>query len=171
MSRPYLAAEDSALLREALEGYYGGSFLEIGAGNGGGLVSVRERFGTRTGTDVVRPGISDWSDSGADFVLCDKAACFRDGVFDVVAFNPPYLRSEVNDRAVDGGERLEIPAELMREALRVTKAGGKIVFLLGEDGGEDEISEVCEQWGAQMRKVAEKRIFYGALTVYEADRR
>ena len=101
---PYIAAEDSELLRSVIASYSGSSCLEIGAGNGGGLLELANRFSLAVGTDLVLPRVSDWSGKGAEFVLTDVASCLRDRSFDLVAFNPPYLATDsVEDRATDGG--------------------------------------------------------------------
>jgi release factor glutamine methyltransferase len=99
----YIASTDSALLRRVLREHSGGSALEIGAGNGGNLVELAGRFETVVGTDLTGPGMRDWSGEGAGYVLADCASCFRDSTFDLVAFNPPYVRGEIVDRSVDGG--------------------------------------------------------------------
>jgi release factor glutamine methyltransferase len=90
---PYLASEDSALLRSALGAYSGETCLEIGAGNGGNLLSLSERFDMVVGTDVVRPDMDDWKEKGPSYVLADGGSCLKDAAFDLVAFNPPYLKT------------------------------------------------------------------------------
>src|SRR5579863_4008765 len=96
----YISSDDSALIRRALEGRRGGACLEIGAGNGGGLVAAG-KFGTVVGTDLRRPTMTDWRE-GAEYVLADGGSCFRSGTFDLVFFNPPYVAGErTGDAAVD----------------------------------------------------------------------
>jgi release factor glutamine methyltransferase len=104
-SETYLSSEDSALLRKALGRYKGETSLEIGAGNGGGLVKLSMRFKHAVGTDLQRPSDLSWRGGSIDFVLADAATCFREDSFNLVAFNPPYLTSVgIADRTVDGGE-------------------------------------------------------------------
>ncbi len=165
----YLASDDSALLRRALRGFSGGSFLEIGAGNGGGLVELSPRFGLAVGTDVVKPTMSDWKEAGADYVLADGATCLRPSTFDLVAFNPPYLATEPrDDPAVDGGSLLEVPKAFLREALRVVKGNGRIVFLLNDEAKVREFEELCEGNGFSLERVASERGFFEELVVYSA---
>jgi methylase of polypeptide subunit release factors len=169
MSGPrYLAAEDSALLREALRGYAGGASLEIGAGNGGNLVALTRCFQLVVGTDLDRPSMKDWKVEGADFVLADLATCLRSSTFDLVAFNPPYLREEVTDRATQGGEGLEVPKSFLREALRVVKKEGKVVFLLNQEAAVPEFDDICASAGFGLRRVASMKMFFEELAVYEA---
>jgi release factor glutamine methyltransferase len=168
---PYLASEDSALLRSALQHYTGKASLEIGAGNCGNLVELLKSFDLAVGTDIERPVMTDWSNAGGDFVLCDLASCFKDGTFDLVAFNPPYLQSdEICDRAVEGGKEGQVPLAFMREALRVVKGSGRILMLLSDENAVDRFEEECRQRGFELVRRARKHLFYEELSVYEARR-
>ena len=169
MSRaPYISSEDSGLLRGALEGRSGRMFLELGAGNGGTLVRLCRAYDVAVGTDVVRPEMRDWS-QGADFVLADRASCFRDLVFDLVAFNPPYLPGEGGgDQAVDGGPRLERPLLFLEDALRVVKPEGSVVFLLNQEADVAEFEQACVRHGFRLRPLISRKLFFEVLSVYEA---
>jgi len=169
MSGPqYLAAEDSALLRKALGGRSGGACLEIGAGNGGNLAELSKRFGLVVGTDLERPSMLDWRQMDANYVLADAASCFRPLSFDLVAFNPPYIAEEVTDRTTQGGGRLEVPKWFLREALRVVKKGGRVLFLLNQEADLAEFRGICEAAGYELRKTMSKKLFYEELAVYDA---
>jgi methylase of polypeptide subunit release factors len=169
MMRPYLASEDSALLREVLKEYSGGGVLEIGAGNGGNLVALANAFGMTVGTDIVQPGMTDWKTSGANFLIADGAACIQTASFDLVAFNPPYLAGEAaTDPSTEGGVNLEVPTMFLREALRTVKRTGRIVMLLNDQAPVAEFEAECFRHGFRMAKVATKRLFFEELAVYEA---
>jgi release factor glutamine methyltransferase len=168
----YLASEDSALLRRALRGYSGGSFLEIGAGNGGSLVELSTRFGLVIGTDLARPSMSDWKGAGASYVLAEGATCLRPALFDLVAFNPPYLATEMSDDpAVEGGRGLEVPKAFLREALRVVKRSGRVVFLLNDEAKVEEFEQECADAGFGLERIASERRFFEELVVYSAGSR
>lgn len=164
----YLASEDSALLRRALEGRSGERFLEIGAGNGGNLAQVADRFHLAVGTDLVRPIMTDWKGAGANFVVADGGSCMRDGVFDLVAFNPPYIPGPIEDRAVDGGLSLEVPKKFLREALRAAKRGGEVVFVLNDEAELEEFHRIALGRGFRLRPLASKKLFFEELTAYLA---
>ena len=165
---PYLASHDSALLRRALEGRTGGRCLEIGAGNGGNLLRLSAGFSTAVGTDLVRPSTADWKGVGVDFVLADGGACLRDGEFDLVAFNPPYLPAVVEDLAVDGGSRLEVPKKMLRDALRAVKKEGEVVFVLNDQAETREFEEICRESVFGLRTIGSERLFFEQLTVFSA---
>jgi release factor glutamine methyltransferase len=165
---PYLASEDSALLRRALRAYVGGASLEMGAGNGGNLVELSKRFKLVVGTDLGRPSMLDWRESGADFILADAATCLRPSSFDLVTFNPPYLMEEVMDETTQGGVQLEVPKAFLREALRVVKPDGKVVFLLNDEADASEFADICSTAGFRLRRTISKKLFFEELSVYEA---
>jgi len=166
---PYVASEDSALLRRALQGESGESCLEIGAGNGGNLVELSRRYSVVVGTDIVRPNMSDWKATGANYVLADGASCLKDSTFDLVAFNPPYLAAEqAGDPAVEGGRRLEVPRAFLREALRAVKRGGRIVFLLCDEADMGDFRTECRKKGFGLEKLMSERYFFEGLAVYLA---
>ncbi|HEY6283278.1 MAG TPA: hypothetical protein VIW22_05070 [Nitrososphaerales archaeon] len=170
MSRkPYIASEDSALLRRALSKYSGGSCLELGAGNAGTLIELSGRFATAVGTDIVRPSMMDWKRAGVDFVLGDGASCIRSSTFDLVAFNPPYIAAAVGaDPAVEGGESLEVPLMFLKEALRVVKSSGRVVMVLNDAADLVKFRGACASSGFMIEKVASLRVFFEELAVYVA---
>jgi len=169
----YLSSDDSALLRSVLRKHGGGACLEVGAGNAGALVELSQHFGLAAGTDLHRPSDDSWRASEADYVLADAASCFREGSFDLVAFNPPYVPSEgLADDAVDGGtEGIAVTIRFLLEAFRVLKNDGRVVMLLSSDNPVAPINETCERHGLAMKLVRTKRLFYETLSAYEISRR
>ena len=165
---PYISAEDSALLRRVAEKRSGRACLEMGAGNGGTLKAVAASFAIAVGTDIRRPGMSDWRDAGADYVLADRATCFRPGTFDLVLFNPPYVPSEaVEDAAVDAGPGAEVPMAFLSEALRAAGGDGTVLMVLEEED-EGKAREACLGSGFELARVSEERMFFETLVVCEA---
>ncbi len=169
MSRNYISSEDSAFLREVLRSYSGRAALEIGAGNCGSLVALAKLFPVAVGTDLLAPGMDDWRASGADFVVADAATCIRPGSFDLVAFNPPYLRGDAaDDRATEGGEGLEVPMRFLREALRVVEPAGRVLMLLNGEARVEDFEAECADRGFVLRRVAARHMFFEELSVFEA---
>jgi release factor glutamine methyltransferase len=169
MNRVYLASEDSFLLRRVLRRFSGQTCLEIGAGNGGNLLELAKSFGFAVGTDIVPP---EMPSGGGEFVLADRASCFRDSVFDLVAFNPPYLPSEeVEDAAVDGGrDGVDATVAFLEEAVRVVKATGTILILLSSQNPMERIELICREHGLTMTLEESERLFYESLAVYSIRR-
>jgi release factor glutamine methyltransferase len=169
----YLPAEDTRLLGEALEPWRGDSCLEIGFGSGAVLAGVSGRFRLAVGTDVIGVEEARLARSPLmDLVLTDRAGCFRDGVFDLVFFNPPYLPSgRVEDDAVDGGRGgMEVPFRFLGEALRVLKRSGSVIVLLSDKGDLDSFVSRCGGAGLSVERVVEKRVFFERLVVFRLHR-
>jgi len=165
----YTSAEDSALLRRVLRSRSGGCLLEVGAGNGGALVDASRRHDLVVGTDILRPAMDDWKGAGSNYVLADRASCFRASSFDVVAFNPPYVPMDAGeDPAVGGGARLEVPKAFLVEAFRVVKRGGEVIFLLNDQADTKEFEKMCSEEGFTIRREASERAFFEELGVYSA---
>ena len=164
----YLPAEDTYLLRDALKPFSGGTCLEIGFGSGAVLASVSQRFVLAVGTDVVPLEDARLAKGPqVDLLLADRATCFRDGVFDLVFFNPPYLPSwPVEDKAVDGGPSgVEVPILFLEEGLRVLREEGTIVVLLSTEGDLKSFLSHCSNLRLEVETLTEKRLFYETLSV------
>jgi release factor glutamine methyltransferase len=166
---PYLASEDSALLRNALGSYSGSTCLELGAGNGGAMLDLARRFDLVVGTDLKRPGMEDWKEGSGQYLLADCASCLRDSSFDLVAFNPPYLREDgEEDSTVEGGIGLEVPQRFLEEALRVVRPAGRVVMLLNDQADIDEFGRICADRGFILKRIGSRRVFFEELSIYEA---
>lgn len=169
MGGVYRPSEDTATLARALRNYEGDSCLEMGFGSGAILDSLIPRFKTVVGTDIISVAQAAEAKRDAEVVLADRATCFRDGSFDLVTFNPPYLPSElIEDPAVDGGRGgIQVPLSFLVEALRVVKKEGKIVLLLSDEGDVEGFREFCENRGLVVRQVASAGVFFENLLVFE----
>jgi release factor glutamine methyltransferase len=155
------------MLRDSLGPFSGDSCLEIGFGSGAVLASVSGRFRLAVGTDTI--GLGDARHARGpqvELVLADRATCFRDGVFDLVFFNPPYLPSgPIEDEAVDGGPTgIEVPVSFLEEGLRVLRGEGAIVALLSSEGDLKSFLSHCSALGLTVESVAERRLFYETLS-------
>ncbi len=168
MSRSsYSFSEDSALLAKALSALNpGGSFLEIGIGGGRNLRDFGGKFRLAVGTDILPRGeVGDSRIENAEIVIADRATCFRSGVFDVVAFNPPYLPSDlVSDVAVDGGSGgVQIPLAFLDEALRVSTPSSKIIVVLSSLSNIEEFKSYCERASLRLKILSESGLFFETL--------
>lgn len=165
----YVYAEDSQLMGEALSLLDGGErFLEIGVGNGGNLEIVSDKFNLVVGTDIAKIRQTRHGKT-LEFIIADRATCFRESIFDVVAFNPPYVPSEsIVDKTVDGGPfGMEVPLEFLKSALEVIKKSGKILILLSSEDSLELFQVFCEERGLMSRKLVERKLFFECLSVFE----
>lgn len=168
----YRPSDDTFLLRSALSGQRGHSFLEIGAGNFGSLSELEKNFDLVVGTDLIKPDNIKEIICRGEIIIADSATCFRENTFDLVAFNPPYLPSEeIIDLTIDGGkEGIEVALRFLSEAIRVVKSNGKIIFLLSSHNPIEKVEELCKVNGFKLRKLKEKRLFFESIYILEAYR-
>jgi release factor glutamine methyltransferase len=142
----------------------GESILDIGTGSGAIAVTLAlENKARVAASDVSLAALGIARQNGralgarVDFVACDIGAGFREGSFDLVVSNPPYiagrdrasLQTEVRDHepglALFGGEDgLAVYRRLIPEAARLLRAGG---WLMMELGDADTVREMCTGWG------------------------
>jgi release factor glutamine methyltransferase len=171
--RTYLPSQDTALLARTLRGYTGESCLEIGFGSGAVLDGLLSRFERVVGTDLVSIPQARAAKGRAEVVIADRATCFRATVFDLVAFNPPYLPSEgVEDGTVDGGRGgVEVPLRFLEEAMRVVRDGGSVVVLLSSESDIDTFKAECESRGLRVFEKASADLFFERLFVFEVRKR
>ncbi|MGI0079750.1 MAG: hypothetical protein ACRECH_09000 [Nitrososphaerales archaeon] len=169
----YTSREDSQLLRSVLSSERGGSLIEIGAGYGSNLKSVSGNFHLAVGTDIRKTDAFEiLRNTGIELVLTDRASCFRPSTFDLVAMNPPYVPSEgIEDLSTDGGRGgFEIPRLFLDDALRVMKIEGRALIVLSSETDLDEFMEYCVRNSIKFVSLAEKRLFFETLFVFELER-
>lgn len=172
----YVPREDSKLLRKAIAKLNKkGRFLEIGFGSGANLAGLEDRYSFVVGTDLLPLDTIKTvkQSTKCELIKCDRAACFRDGIFDVVAFNPPYLPSEmIRDRAVDGGPKgLEVPFSFLTEAKRAGAANCEIVLILSSENDLDAFVDFCDKSGLECSKMLESGQFFETLYAFRIVRK
>ena len=171
---PYIFGEDSRLLYDAISRLDRGNlFLEIGVGGGGNLGIAQTLFKNCVGTDIRLPtGLNMHLKNSVDLVIGDRGECFREGVFDAVAFNPPYVPSEsIEDLATDGGPRgIEVPLRFLESALRILNCGGVILMVLSSESSLDVLRDYCLKNNLKLREAGSKDLFFERLFVYEVTR-
>jgi release factor glutamine methyltransferase len=169
----YPPSQDTAALARVLRGYTGDTCLEIGFGSGAVLTTLAGGFKMAVGTDILSVAQAVAAKGEAHIVLADRATCFRDRSFDLVAFNPPYLPSgEIADATVDGGRGgIQVPMAFVREALRVLKADGVVVVLLSDEGDVEGFKRSCEGLELSVREKSRTELFFENLYVFEIRRK
>jgi methylase of polypeptide subunit release factors len=134
-------------------------------------LELRKKFDVVVGTDIFKPGMDDWKKEGVSLVLADRASCMRPSVFDLVVFNPPYLKGKTGDDAVDGGEDLGVPLRFLEDAMRAVKGTGTVVFLLNDDTDTESLRAICRKSGFGLEQVASRRVFFEELSIFVAHSR
>ncbi|MDL5361176.1 HemK2/MTQ2 family protein methyltransferase [Halalkalicoccus sp. NIPERK01] len=176
----YGAAEDSALLADAAVETVepGWTVLDCGTGSGhvGGRVAER---GARVIASDLNPHACERArDRGLEAVRGDLLAPFRRGVFDAVAFNPPYLPTDPEaewddwmEVALSGGESGRAVIEPFLDSVgRVLAPEGIALLLVSSLTGFETVVEYAENRGFEAGVVAEESFPFETLSVLELAR-
>lgn len=146
----YEAAEDSALLAAVATRSLDSPVRVLDVGTGSGYVARRL---AAAGHDVVGSDVNPHAcrrarAAGVPSVRCDLVAGFRDGVFDAVTFNPPYLPAvDANvgawfDVAVTGGPSgRAVIDRFIGTVGRVLAANGRVFLLTSSLAGVEAVRD------------------------------
>jgi len=139
---PYRASEDTVLLAKALECIDGSYRLAGEIGCGAGFITevlasmAEEVVSSDIDIEAARETWSRAKQKGFNWkvhvVCCDRLEAIREGeVFQLTAFNPPYLPDEEEDTATSGGPSgVEAPLSFVESAAKRMARNGLMVFLL-----------------------------------------
>lgn len=176
----YQPAEDSRLLLEAVgPGVTGGDrVLDLGTGSG----YVGAELAAATGATVVAADVNPHAcraaaEQGLPAVRADLVAPFRDDVFDVVCFNPPYLpleaeavREDWMEQALTGGETGRAVIEPFLDTVaRVLAPGGRVYLLASSLTGLEAVATRATDAGFAVSEVATEKHPFERLVVLRLD--
>jgi release factor glutamine methyltransferase len=108
-------------------------------------------------------------------VCTDVASAFRDDIFDLVVSNPPYLPDDygyegkrINDRTLYGGATgIELTLWIVRTCIPSLRREGSLVTIVSSLSDLSQLHQQTYQLDLNMRKKAEKRIFFETISVIE----
>jgi release factor glutamine methyltransferase len=172
----YQPAEDSGLLAEAaVEGVDGDDrVLEVGTGSGWVAATVVDETGARVVASDVNPhAVRSARDRGVEALRADLLAPFRDGAFDAVLFNPPYLPTDPENEwgdwmeaALSGGESGRALIDPFLDGVaRVLAPGGAVYLLVSSLTGFDEVVERAEANGFAVGTAVQESYPFETLSV------
>lgn len=173
----YNPSDDSYLLLKVIDVGPGETFLEIGPGSG--LIALHA---AKAGAKVTA------ADLNPSAVECTRRNAAKNGVrmnvvrsdlfekveglFDVIAFNPPYLPSDgvttswMEKAWSGGGEGSETAVRFLAEAWRHLAPGGRIYMILSSIGGfMSVLKSAKERYDATM--ITEVHMFFESIFAYK----
>lgn len=171
----YQAAEDSDLLaRTAIEYVEAGDrVLDVGTGSGYVASVLGDAGADAVGVDLSPLACQQAASNGVAVVRGDLVAPFREGVFDLVVFNPPYLPTPEDqewddwmEHALSGGEdgrRLVDP--FLDDVARVLRPDGEIFLLVSSLTDPEAVREYARERGLESERVAGEKHPYEELVV------
>jgi release factor glutamine methyltransferase len=172
----YQPAEDSKLLADIAVDYPERDEWVLDAGTGSGYIA--HRIGEETdarvvGSDINPNACRQAREAGVCVVRADQLTSFREAVFDVVVFNPPYLPTnptkEWNDwmeKALSGGENgREVIEPFLDDLRRVLAPDGDAFVLISSLTGIDAVRNRARSNGLTTMIVEESPQPYERLVV------
>ena len=186
----YQPAEDSALLAEAVVDHARGRFLEVGTGSGWVAErAARDAEVTRVVASDVNPHACESARErgaalraeghlGIEAVRANLVDPFRDGAFDTVAFNPPYLPTDPDNEwddwmesALSGGESgRKFLNPFVDDVGRVLADGGRVLLLVSSLTGFEEVVARVEARGFDHETVVQESYPFETLSVLRLTR-
>ena len=174
----YAPAEDTYHLLSAVEAREGQRVLEMGCGTGIIAMHCAKNGCQVTAADIFPDAVENARMNAAMNSLDVKVIqsdLFQnvEGKFDIIIFNPPYLSaqdagalSEAEKRPLVGGKNgHEVTARFLEEATCHLSPGGKIYLLTSSESEAGVLEKASQKFS--VRKIAEERIFFETLAVYE----
>ncbi|WP_254274086.1 HemK2/MTQ2 family protein methyltransferase [Haloarcula marina] len=171
----YQPAEDSALLADAARERVneGDRALDVGTGSGYVAAAMADAGADALGVDLNPEACRQARENGVPVVRGDLLSPFRDGVFDLVAFNPPYLptpeEKEWDDwmeHALSGGEdgrRLVDP--FLDGVGRVLASGGEALLLVSSLTDPEAVRAYARERDLVGERIASEKHPYEELVV------
>jgi release factor glutamine methyltransferase len=170
----YCPSDDTFLLIDALEVTPGEHALEVGCGSG--LVSLHL---AKAGAVVTAVDLNN------EAAICAKAAADLNGLrlevirsdlfqnvngcFDLIVFNPPYLRGEgrdVSDLAWAGGRTgTETLGRFLEQSPAHLNAGGRILVIVSSDMEKIPLKEMLDPF--LVKELRAQHLFFEELRVLE----
>lgn len=176
----YQPAEDSHLLATAAttEVTATDRVLDVGTGSGYVAGAVRETGACVVGADRNPHACRQARDAGIDAVRTDLTAGFRDGAFDLVTFNPPYLPTDPDEErgdwmalALSGGESGRAVIDpFLADVGRVLAPEGRVLLLVSSLAGVETITEHAAEAGFETETVAAESFPFEQLSVLRLSR-
>ncbi len=170
----YAPAEDTYLLLSAVEVERGEKALEMGCGSGIISLHMAKAGASVTAVDADERAVEATRNSASmngleiRVVRSDLFEAVTDR-FDLIVFNPPYLRGEVRgqeDLCWAGGEDgVKLTARFLRQARGRLEPRGRVLLLISDDMEPEALGRVLTGWNVET--VASKTLFFEELRVLQ----
>lgn len=168
----YTPAEDTFLMLSALKVVKGEKALEMGCGSGYLSLHMAKAGASVTAVDVDPQAVRNTEENarrnGSNMRVV-QSDLFRnvEGLFDLIVFNPPYLRGVVErmeDLCWAGGETgLEVTSEFLKGTREHLSSNGRVLLLVSSDMDDDLLRRSTEGWNRE--ELASGTFFFERLMV------
>jgi release factor glutamine methyltransferase len=173
----YPPSEDTFLLEEAIPKFERNLAIDVGTGSGYLAFSLSEFIKYVIATDIEKNSVKYALNiskkkkiHNVDFVVTNLFDCFRNDIFDLVVFNPPYLpyngiTTEIDIQTVFNVKNKNVIIEFLRKLKNVLKRNGECYIVLSSLSPVNEIINFIESQGLKHEKVSSKRFFFEEIFV------
>lgn len=168
----YAPAEDTFLLLSAIDVERGEKALEMGSGSGIISMHMAKAGAVVTAADLDERAVIATENSAmlnglkVRVVQSDLFSSIS-GRFDLMVFNPPYLRGEVRgpeDLCWAGGEDgVRLTARFLEEAREHLEPGGRVLLLISDDMAPSALEDALSGW--RLETLCSKTLFFEELRV------
>ncbi len=167
----YDPSDDSYLLLEAVKGKKKLKVLDMGCGTGIIAINLAKQGCKVTAVDVNEKAIENAkfnAEINGVNIEVFKSDLFSNvkGCFELITFNPPYLPTEGEDIAWDGGrEGIEVIRKFLKDAHKHLEENGEIYVVMSS---LSNTKKIFDEFGKIYRfdKVLSKRFFFEEISVY-----
>ena len=180
----YYPREDSVLLAEVLDDLMlkNKNCLEMGCGAGLSSIVMAKKEASVTSVDVdveAVKAVKHNSDKLSLNITALQSNLFNNinDKFDLITFNPPYLPDgqeqymkyleDVKHQLFGGKTGREIIEKFLEESKSHLKKNGKILLQISTITGENEVLELCYDFGFRTKILKRKKIPHEELMVIE----
>lgn len=170
----YAPAEDTFLMLSALEVRKGEKVLEMGCGSGFIALHLAKAGARVTAVDVDPFALRNTEENARsndlrlEVLHSDLFQNVPDR-FDLVVFNPPYLRGTADgpeDLCWAGGENgLELTDRFLEQAKDHLEKGGRLLVLCSSEVRTDDRERSLQGW--KVKVLASRHLFFEELSVLE----
>ena len=170
----YPPAEDTFLLLSAMTVGKGERALEMGCGSGLLALHMAKAGAEVAAVDVDERAVANTLRNAASnglrlTVLRSDLFAEVEGEFDLLVFNPPYLRGiaeEKDDLCWAGGPGgIEVTARFLAQARGHLAPGGRALVLVSSDAEPGAMARAMEGWN--VRTLASRTLFFEDLRALE----
>jgi len=167
----YQPSEDSFLLESVIKDYARGKkCLDVGTGSG---ILANECLKSKAKSVLAIDINPESGKFFKNFLQSDLFSNLSRKKFDLIIFNPPYLpqdkREDKESRIVTTGgkEGDEIILRFLKQSKEFLSPKGIILILFSSLTSRKKINNLLKKLNFSARKIAEKKVFFETLEVYE----
>ena len=178
MIKMYEPQEDSLMLSEALKEFLKNQkckkCLDMGTGTGVQGLVMKDYCEEVVCADINPDAVAHVSSLKEPLFKVVETDLFNnvEGVFDLIAFNPPYLpreEDEEDDKDLTGGTTgLSVVSRFVKESKDYLSKGGKLFFVVSSLSDVASLNELLREEGFEFKVVKREKFFFEELMIYEA---